>query len=321
MTTPRSSESTESLAHKIAEVMDVGAINGLRRLSGGASRETWEFRVGQEPYILQRVRPQRPGGLGSEAVVLREAFAHGVLVPELVVDGSVSEALERPFMIVKAVAGETIARKILRDEQYVDARQKLVSQLGVTAARIHQVPTHGLQQLVVEDQLVMYQQILFDLGEPHPVFEIAFRWLEKNRPPSQVTALVHGDFRLGNIVVGPDGFEAILDWELAHLGDPMEDLGWLCVRAWRFGGIHPVAGLGGYDELFDAYARESGVRPQREVVRWWEILATLKWGIMCIVQAQTHLLGASRSHELAAIGRRVCENEYDLIRLLEEVPQ
>lgn len=321
MSTHHSSASLESLAHKIAEVMNVDAVDNLRRLSGGASRETWEFRVGQEHYILQRVRPQRPGGLGSEAVVLREAFAHGVLVPELVVDGSVSDALERPFMIVTSIAGETIARKILRDDEYVDAREQLVSQLGVAAARIHQVPTHGLQQLVVEDQLAMYRQILVDLGEPHPVFEIAFRWLEKNRPPLNETTLVHGDFRLGNVVVGPHGLEAILDWELAHLGDPMEDLGWLCVRAWRFGGPHPVAGLGGYDELFDAYARESGVRPQREVVRWWEILATLKWGIMCIVQAQTHLSGASRSHELAAIGRRVCENEYDLIRLLEEVPQ
>jgi aminoglycoside phosphotransferase (APT) family kinase protein len=321
MATHHSSESLESFAQQIAEVMNKGAVHSLRRLSGGASRETWEFRVEQEPFILQRVRPQRPGGLGSEATVLREAFAHGVPVPELVVDGSVSQALERPFMIVKAVAGETIARKILRDEQFVDARLYLVRQLGVAAARIHQVPTQGLQQLVMEDQVEMYQQILVDLGEPHPVFDIAFRWLEKNRPARNATALVHGDFRLGNVVVGPDGLQAVLDWELAHLGDPMEDLGWLCVRAWRFGGAHPVAGLGRYDELFDAYASESGVRPDREVVRWWEILATLKWGIMCIVQANTHLSGVSRSHELAAIGRRVCENEYDLIRLLEEVPQ
>jgi len=315
------SASVVDLGSAICDVMNVEAVHGLRRLSGGASRETWEFQVGDAPFILQRVRPQRPGGLGSEATVLREAFAHGVLVPELVVDGSVSTALERPFMIVKAVAGETIARKILRDEQFTNARKNLVAQLGIAAARIHQVPTDGLQQLVVEDQLSMYQQILVDLGEPHPVCDIAFRWLEKNRPTQTRTSLVHGDFRLGNVVVGTDGLEAILDWELAHLGDPMEDLGWLCVRAWRFGGAHPVAGLGSYEELFDSYASESGVRPEREVVRWWEILATLKWGIMCIVQANTHLSGVSRSHELAAIGRRVCENEYDLIRLLEEVPQ
>jgi aminoglycoside phosphotransferase (APT) family kinase protein len=321
MSSPQSLTSTADLAGGIAGVMKVDVVHGLRRLSGGASRETWEFQVGDESFILQRVRPQRPGGLGSEATVLREAFAHGVPVPELVVDGSISTDLERPFMVVKAVAGETIARKILRDEPFTNARKNLVSQLGIAAARIHQVPTDGLQQLVVEDQLSMYRQILVDLGEPHPVCDIAFRWLEKNRPAHTTTALVHGDFRLGNVVVGTHGLEAVLDWELAHLGDPMEDLGWLCVRAWRFGGAHPVAGLGSYEELFDSYAQESGVRPDREVVRWWEILATLKWGIMCIVQANTHLSGASRSHELAAIGRRVCENEYDLIRLLEEAPR
>jgi aminoglycoside phosphotransferase (APT) family kinase protein len=133
--------------------------------------------------------------------------------------------------------------------------------------------------------------------------------------------LVHGDYRLGNIMVNENGLSAILDWELAHIGDPMEDLGWLCVRAWRFGGAFPAAGLGTYDELFDAYASVTGVRPDPEVVRWWEILGTLKWGIICISQAATHLMGIARSHELAAIGRRVCENEYDLIELLTERTQ
>jgi hypothetical protein len=98
----------------------------------------------------------------------------------------------------------------------------------------------------------------------------------------------------------------------------MEDLGWLCVRAWRFGGMHPAAGLGTYDQLFDAYESVAGTRPDHDVVRWWEILGTLKWGIICISQAATHLNGIVRSHELAAIGRRVCENEYDLIELLME---
>ena len=303
----------------LAAVMNVDAVSDLKRLSGGASRETWEFAHGGDKFIVQRVRPQRPGGLGLEPVVIREAFQNGVPVPELVVDGSDLLALERPFMIVKSVAGETIARKILRDDQFADARPHLVRDLGAAAARIHQVPTQQLTGLSSDDQVQSYRTILNDLGEPHPVFEIAFRWLESNRPTSQKTTLVHGDFRLGNVIVDAGGLRAVLDWELAHIGDPMEDLGWLCVRAWRFGGKGPVAGLGNYDELFDAYEEVAGVRPERDVVRWWEILGTLKWGIMCIVQANTHLSGVSRSHELAAIGRRVCENEYDLIGLLEEV--
>jgi hypothetical protein len=117
-------------------------------------------------------------------------------------------------------------------------------------------------------------------------------------------------------MVGPDGLRAVVDWELAHLGDPMEDLGWLCVRAWRFGGPGPVAGVGSYEDLFDAYTQASGLPVDPAVVRWWEVLGTLKWGIMCIMQARTHLDGWSRSVELAAIGRRVCENEHDLLLLL-----
>jgi aminoglycoside phosphotransferase (APT) family kinase protein len=224
-------------------------------------------------------------------------------------------------MIVRAVEGETIARKILRDEKFDTARKVLTSQLGVAAAHLHQIDISSIPGLVAIDQMDRYQTVLRDLGEPHPVFEAAFRWLEINKPESTATCLVHGDYRLGNIMVNDQGLAAILDWELAHIGDPMEDLGWLCVRAWRFGGAFPAAGLGSYDALFDAYASVTGVRPDPEVVRWWEILGSLKWGIICISQAATHLMGISRSHELAAIGRRVCENELDLIELLTERTQ
>jgi aminoglycoside phosphotransferase (APT) family kinase protein len=112
---------------------------------------------------------------------------------------------------------------------------------------------------------------------------------------------------------------AVLDWELAHLGDPMEDLGWLCVKAWRFGSAPPVAGVGEYQQLFDAYQQASGRPVDGAAVRWWEVLGTLKWGIICIMQANAHLSGVLRSHELAAIGRRVCENEWDLFVALEGI--
>ena len=306
------------LADGIARVMGGGVITDLKRLSGGASRETWRFNVNDEGFVLQRVRPGRPDGLGCEPVVLRAAFDAGVPVPEVIVDGSASHELEFPFMIVREVHGETIARKIQRDEEFATARRHLPQQLGEAAARIHRVDVSGIAGLAATDQLTMYRKVLHDLGDAHPVFEIAFRWLERNRPASTSTALVHGDFRLGNVLVDSHGLTAVLDWELAHIGDPMEDLGWLCVRAWRFGGVNPVAGLGTYEELFDAYEAESGVRPDSATVRWWEILGTLKWGIMCIVQAHTHLNGVSRSHELAAIGRRVCENEFDILNLLRE---
>jgi aminoglycoside phosphotransferase (APT) family kinase protein len=167
------------------------------------------------------------------------------------------------------------------------------------------------------DQLQQLRSMFDALGEAHPAFELGFRWLAANRPPSAVgDRVVHGDFRLGNLMIDADGLAAVLDWELPHRGDPMEDLGWFCVKAWRFGATPPVAGVGEYEELFEAYEKASGRPIDPGAVRWWELYGTLRWGVICILQASTHLTGASRSVELAAIGRRVCENEYDLLDLL-----
>lgn len=306
------------LGEQLSTVMGGATVAGLRRLSGGASRETWTFSAGDERLVLQRTREGGLRRLEVEVAVLRAAAAAGVPVPEVVFDGSRSDALERPFMIVREVPGETIARKILRDDVHARAREVLPRQLAHAAARLHGIDASAIEGLVADDQVAQYRAVLDESGEAHPVFEAAFRWLEMNRPPVGEPRLVHGDFRLGNVIVGSDGLAAVLDWELVHLGDPMEDLGWLCVRAWRFGSSEPVAGLADRDVLLDAYAEVTGVRPTREQLRWWEVLGTLKWGIMCIVQSQTHLRGVVRSHELAAIGRRVCENEYDLLDLLEE---
>ena len=308
---------SDDLASKLSAILG-GPVSSLQRLTGGASRETWRFRCGDDDLVLQRVRPGRPDGLGAEPAVLSAAYAGGVPVPEVIVDGSASSELDLPFMIVRAVSGETIARKILRDSEFDSARQLLPAQLGEALGLLHQVDVSSIKGLTSVDQVKKYQKVMDDLGEPHPVFDIAFRWLEQNRPAVSTSSLVHGDFRLGNMLVESRGLSAVLDWELAHIGDPMEDLGWLCVRAWRFGGSQPVAGLGEYDELFEAYEKTSGIRPDFSIVRWWEILGTVKWGIMCIVQANTHLSGVARSHELAAIGRRVCENEYDVLNLLRE---
>jgi aminoglycoside phosphotransferase (APT) family kinase protein len=219
-------------------------------------------------------------------------------------------------MVVTEVAGETIARRILRDEAYTAARSALTAQLGEALATLHALPPDMVPGLEAPDQVEHYRAVLDELAQPHPAFELAFRWLAAHRPPPGGRSIVHGDFRLGNLVVDQHGLVAVLDWELAHLGDPMEDLGWLCVRAWRFGAALPVAGVGRYEELFAAYTAASGQPVDAEAVRWWEVLGTLKWGIMCMMQAEAHRSGLARSHELAAIGRRVCENEHDVLLLV-----
>ena len=317
MATGTGHDATAELAASLSGVLGGARVSGLARLSGGASRETWRFEADGSPLILQRQRDGAVRPMTTEVAVLRAAHEGGVAVPEVVVDGGASTALGNPFMVVRAVEGETIARKILRDDEFSVARARLTADIGTAMARLHALPAGSAPGLVEQDEVATYRRVLDDLGEPHPVFEVAFRWLEANRPASSERAIVHGDFRLGNVMVDGNGLVAVLDWELAHIGDPMEDLGWVCVKAWRFGGPRPVAGLGTYDELFDAYEAAGRPRPDIDVVRWWEVLGTLKWGIMCITQAASHLNGLARSHELAAIGRRVCENEWDLVGLLK----
>jgi len=295
------------------------AVEDLRRLTGGASRETWSFTAAGERFVLQRERAGSPrtGAMATEAALLRAAAEAGVPVAPLVSASGEPGDLGAGYLVSRFVDGETIARKILRDDDFAEARQRLAADCGRALAAIHSIPIDAVAGLPRTDQVAQYRQVLDDFGDPHPTFELAFRWLEANRPAATGEALVHGDFRLGNLLVGPGGLEAVVDWELAHVGDPMEDLGWLCTRAWRFGGPQPVGGVGSYDQLFDAYAEASGRPVDRDVVRWWEVLGTLKWGIMCIMQARAHLDGWSRSMELAAIGRRVVENEHDLLLLLE----
>jgi hypothetical protein len=162
--------------------------------------------------------------------------------------------------------------------------------------------------------------VLDTLGEPHPAFELGLRWLDEHRPASPLVTVVHGDLRLGNLLVDREGLRAVLDWELAHLGDPREDLAWFCVRAWRFGSSLPAGGVATREELVAAYEAAGGSTVDATALRWWEVIGTLKWGVICIMQAWGHLSGMSRSVELATIGRRVCENEWDLLGLLPGEP-
>ena len=152
---------------------------------------------------------------------------------------------------------------------------------------------------------------------PRPVFELALRWLRDHDPgPSQEVTLVHGDFRHGNLIIGPDGVRAVLDWELAHIGDPMEDLGWICVNSWRFGEIDkPVGGFGSREELFAGY-EAAGRRVDPDRVTFWEVMGTLRWGVMCCGMMQRFRTGPEHSIERAMIGRRASETEIDLLRLL-----
>lgn len=302
------------------------AITGLERLSGGASRQTWAFEMtsARQPprkLILRRdpLGEPRPEQMALEARAIALAGQHGVPVPKIVDSSSDSSVLGSPYLIMSHVAGETIARRILRDDAYAAARPRLGVALGEALGRIHGIAeptsTDGFPRW---DPLERHRARYKQFGFQRPVVDLALRWLTERRPASdgRVT-LVHGDFRMGNVIVDERGLAAVLDWENVHIGDPMEDLGYLCIRAWRFAGPAPVAGVGTFAELFRGYESVTGIAPDPYVVRWWQVLGTLSWALGCMFQVDRHLSGTTRSVELAAIGRRIAEQEHDLLRLIK----
>lgn len=309
-------------------------VGDLRRLAGGASREIWSFQAptpdGTRRLVLRRDPPtvstsgaaadgpfpgDRVEAVRAEAAVLAAAAKAGVPVPLLHEHGDGSDGVGGPYLVMEYLEGETIPRRLLRDDRWARARSGLAGDLGRALARIHAVPTDGLR-LQRLDPLAGLRAWYEEFDEPRPAIELVLRWLAEHRPPEVPPRLVHGDFRNGNLMIGEDGLVAVLDWERAHLGDPVRDLGWLCVKAWRFGVPAPVGGFGGRAELLDGYAEVAGWRPGGETLHWWEVFGTVEWAVICRRQAERHLGGNEPSVELAVLGRRVCESEWDALLAL-----
>jgi aminoglycoside phosphotransferase (APT) family kinase protein len=309
-------------------------IEGLTRQSGGASRQTWSFdaivKGTRHALILRRDPPTAAGGERASATsldratefrVLRAAFQGGVRAPEVLFELTAQDHLGEAF-VMRRVGGSTIARKLLRDPPYEAARGKIADQLGEILTRIHAVDTAVLPPLdhrEAADQVASLRATLDRLDQPQPVFELALTWLDRRKPaPLPVPVLVHGDYRTGNYLADETGVTAILDWEGAHLGDPIEDLGWLCVKSWRFGAIDkPAGGFGSREQLWAAYERAGGCTVDRARAHWWETFGTVRWGVICLTQAWRHLSGTVKSMELASIGRRAVETEVDLLQSLK----
>jgi aminoglycoside phosphotransferase (APT) family kinase protein len=309
---------------------NVTGIRQLRPLSGGAVQETWAFEAvtgeGTLPLILRRargtLRDDRSYGidLATEAQVVQLAERGGVPVPHVRKVLSAEDELGAGF-VMDFVRGETIPRRILRDEVFATARASLAHECGTVLALIHQLDHATLQGLDARQPSETIELIDRDyraLDAPSPVFELAFRWLSDNMPPDlERLSLIHGDFRNGNLLVAPEGLQAVLDWEGAHVGDPHEDLGYISIPSWRFGEIdRPVGGFGTREALFAAYEGVGGNPVEPDRAHFWELAYTLNWGIQCAQMAQQFLTAADPSVERGAIGRRRSETELDLLRLL-----
>lgn len=305
-------------------------LGDLHRLSAGASQETWSFDalIGDacEPLILRRPPGGKPEDRGAaigqetEAKLIQVAYDHGVIAPRVSFVPTPEDGIGVGFVMAR-IEGETLAPRVLRDDLYADMRPRLAEQCGEALASIHAVPLAEVSFLPERTPLGEWEgaRATYEryFESPSPVFEYAFRWLKERVHEDGARTLVHGDFRNGNLIFGPEGLRAVLDWEIAHIGEPMEDLAWICVNSWRFGRIDkPVGGFGEREQLFAGYERAGGTKVDPERVRFWEVFGSLRWGVSCRGMAFTHLTGHDRSVERAAIGRRSSECEADLMILL-----
>jgi len=317
-------------------------VSELRRLAGGSSRETWSLDVSldradaqAEPLelVLRRDPPGRVGDGDRELEfrVVRAAHACGVPAPRVHWCCTDLDVIGTPFYVMDRLPGEALPRRLLREDRYATARDRMTAQLADIAARIHRVPL-GHEDLAglphppagespARIELERVAAAVPELAaEPHPVLVLAERWLRARLPDAHRTTLVHGDFRVGNVLFDEEGVHSVLDWELCKVGDPVEDLGWLCTHAWRFGSPKPVGGIGAREELLAAYAAAGGGEVDPAHLLFWEALGSFKVALVFIQQSWVYRIGAVASLELASLGRRTAEAEQELVRLMEESP-
>ena len=336
------SDLAERLAAFVAaeEGLAAGSVRAskLRRLAGGASREIWSVdleierdgRVESLPLVLRKDPAGRVGDGGDRSVerdVLRVACAGGVPVPRPRWGSSDAAILGAPFFLMDRIEGEALPRRLLRDEAYAGARTGMAATLGTIAAKIHALdlaspdlvalPHPPRDRSPARTEVQRVAASIRELAvEPHPVLDLAERWLLERAPEAPRITLVHGDYRVGNVIFDASGVRAILDWELVHVGDPIEDLGWLCTRAWRFGSPLPAGGVGTREQLVEAYETASGTKVDRDALGFWEACGSFKLALVFIMQSRVFLDGRVRSVELASLGRRTVEAEDELLGFL-----
>ena len=311
----------------LAEVGEDAGELELSPVEGGASRQTFVVAAGGEPRYVLRREPAEGMSFAPLELELR-AIAAADLAGVTVARTVAAESAGGRFgpgggYLMEFVEGTSVAPRVLRRDELAIARERLPGQLASALAQIHSVDPDDIDGLAgggdpALEACELWERALDEIGEQLPGVEAGLRWLRLNRPPApERAALVHGDFRLGNFIVDEHGLAAVIDWELCHAGDPAEDVGWLTIRSWRFGNDElPVAGLGELEPFLDAYEVAGGTGPDAERLRWWAAMGNVKWAVICARQAHDHLTGARPSAELASLGRRICEPEWDLLQLL-----
>ena len=253
---------------------------------------------------------------------MRSALQAGVPEPEIYYVLDREDDLGDGF-IMEWLDGITLGAKVVRDPELDEIRPTLARKSGEILAKIHAIDLEetGLTTYLdaitpaeyVEQTWARYR----DFETAQPMIDYTGRWLVDNVPSEYSPSLVHNDFRNGNIMFDQQGIVAVLDWEVAHIGDPMRDLGWICTNSWRFGRSDlPVGGFGDYEDLFAGYESVSGKEVDRDRVRWWEVFGSFWWAIGCLGMAEHYRTGPDKTVERPGIGRRSSECQVDCVNLL-----
>jgi aminoglycoside phosphotransferase (APT) family kinase protein len=291
-------------------------------LAGGASKEAWAVDAGGERLLVRRaaatVMHHHTLTLAHEYECLVAAYEAGVRVPRPY--RYIPDLAGREAFVMERLEGETIGRRIVQRPELAEARSVLPGQLAEELAKIHAIPADRLPFLPAA-QIERMAEELDEVGEPHPAIELGLWWLRENRPePVRPAVVNHGDFRIGNVVVDAGGLVGVLDWEFVHLDDPVRDMAFSLVRAWRFGvGEKRLGGVGDVEPYLERYNDLTGFDVRPEELDYWELAGNVAWAIGCLTQAQRHLSGRDRSIELATLGRLGAEVEYEICELLEKV--
>ncbi|WP_134325064.1 phosphotransferase [Cumulibacter soli] len=314
-----SNDLAQAIQQRLARVLEAEvSVRDVEPVTAGASKSIWTFVAtinGEDRDLVLRRDPienQRPENMAQEAAVIRAAGEAGVPVPAIIDSGDGDAGLGAPFVIMSREYGETLAPRNLRDPEVQRNRDLLAEDLGRAIAQIQKIPFDCSPSIKYHDDVAQFEED-YRAGGLLPAMEIGWRWLRENPTPRRERVFVHGDFRHGNLMFNHGRLAAVLDWELPHIGDPLEDMGWVSTKAWRFGYPEVVGGFGSISSLLDGYESVAGWRPEDREVQWWSVFGSIRWGTMCRRQAARTLVGEEDSLELALIGRRVAENEFDVL--------
>lgn len=285
--------------------------------------ESWRFEAGDETLVLRRApslefMEDRPFGHDVEAAIIRAAGAAGVTAPRVVAELEPADGIGSGF-VMQALPGTPNPKEILEFE----GADMLLQDAAKDLARIHSIAPINLPDAV---PVMDYREAIADLkaqfeeaGGDRPIIALGLKWMEDNCPLPCDPVLNHGDYRMGNLLCEPGKLTGVLDWELAHFGDPHEDLAFGCMAVWRFHRYdRPALGLGSLEAYFAAYEAESGTKVDRKRFRYWLIHRTVWWALGCLRMAKIWRSGEDRMLERVVISRRTSEQELDLLMLLEE---